>query len=128
MHGSMEANQVLEKVNRLEEERKAKEQKKEGKVKLKEIQKETFLKCQSKCVCGKKNCAASGLKMCKVCERVLKSKCQQKVCVRDGEKPKVLLPACDKKIRVEDVYGDEDEDEENEDEDEDDQSYELNDS
>ena len=64
-----------------------------------------FYRCHKKCQCGKSKCETSGLKMCKHCSNILRSRCGKKGCIVDGKKPEMLLPNCDKKfLKVKEVY------------------------
>ena len=105
-HGSMEAGMALEKVEEKRKQEEEKEKEKERKRGEKEEQVGIFSRCEKACMCKTKECKASALKKCQSCGRVLKSQCQQKSCMgENGDKPKMLLPACKRKfLKVDEVY------------------------
>ena len=117
VHGSMEAGKVLEKVMEKRQEEEMIEEGKRQKRREKENREEQFKLCEVTCVCGEKPCVILGMKKCTSCQRVLKSQCQQRSCVNaDGERPKMIIPACNKKpqLSVSDVFSSASEDEDSE--------------
>ena len=75
--GSMEGQNVLEKVLLVQDEKKEKEEKKKKRGHEKEQQLEAFFRCRDSCVCIKQSgkCDAFGLHYCSECKSVLKSDC-----------------------------------------------------
>ena len=71
--GSMRANEMLAKVQEIKAQEKEKEEKRKINAQKEDL-KITFIHCKDMCVCeGKNKCAAAGLKMCEVCNNVLRS-------------------------------------------------------
>ena len=93
VYGSMNKNNVMEKIEALEESKRMKEEKKIQALEKKEKQKQIFLKCVDKCICNTKSCAASNLKQCPNCKNVMKSICSKKACLVDDKKPTMILSA-----------------------------------
>jgi len=69
----MEAQDVLKKVEVIEEE-KTKKGKIENKAR-KEREKESFYRCKTKCACKEDQCAAKNLKECPKCHSIMSSVC-----------------------------------------------------
>lgn len=90
VHGSMEAQDILSKVEAIEKEKKEKKTQKEERHQQRNNQKELFFKCKTKCMC-KGVCAAIGLKQCPVCSEVKKSVCGKAACQINGSKPVMIL-------------------------------------
>ena len=75
--GFLTAKDVVTLVQKQKEEQKIKEERKKLSQEIKENQRNQFIKCKEKCVCGKKEgkCDASGLKECSSCHTILKGQC-----------------------------------------------------
>ncbi|XP_066924340.1 uncharacterized protein [Clytia hemisphaerica] len=78
VHGSMEAQDILSRVEAIEKEKQKKEQQKEEKLQQKNWEKEAFFRCKKNCVCSDGECEAKGLKQCPVCFEVKRSVCSKK--------------------------------------------------
>ena len=78
----MRACDILDAVEKLEEEKKALEEKKEAALKQKQQTKEAFYRCKQKYCCGKEGgaCVAADFKECSICHNILKSQCSKMYC------------------------------------------------
>lgn len=92
VHGSMEAQDILTKVELIEKEKNKKQTEKLVKEKKKESEKELFYRCKTKCVC-KGICAAKHLRECPNCHSVMRSVCSKGACKINGKKPVMLQVA-----------------------------------
>ena len=92
IHWSMEAQDILSKVESIEKEKEQKQQGQLAKKEQKEKEKELFYRCKTKCVC-EGTCAAKNLKECPNCHSVMKSVCSKAACQIDGKRPVMICPA-----------------------------------
>ena len=115
VHGSMEGQDMLSKVESIELEKKRKVSDKEEKTRQKEEEKEVFYRCKTKCVC-KGECQAKFLRECPNCHSVMKSTCSKAGCQKDGKKPVMLraasstMPVAARKRKVEVLSSSDDDD------------------
>ena len=79
VHGYIEAQDVLNKIVSLENEKQEKCSRAEEKKEQKNIQKELFYRCKLQCLC-EGPCPARLLKECPHCHSVLKSTCSKMAC------------------------------------------------
>ena len=90
----MRASDIIKAAEKIADEKKLKEDKKQALLAKSEEMKEKFNKCKQKCVCAKEDCKcdAFDLKECFVSHNILKSHCGKQACRNAaGEKPKMLL-------------------------------------
>ena len=89
----MRATDITKAAEKIADEKKLKEEKKQALLAKREEIKEKFYKCKQKYVWAKDGiCDAFDLKKCSVCHNILKSHCGKKACRNAaGEKPKMLL-------------------------------------
>ena len=99
LYGSMKAKNAIVLVKEIKEKKEQAALHKKETVGKKELEKQTFLLCKTKCVCGKKKCSAVGLKQCPTCFQVMKSICSKNKCRVDGVKPQMILPAAASKAK-----------------------------
>ena len=92
VHGSMEGQDILKKVEALEKEKEKKKNDAEARKIEKEELRERFFKCKSKCIC-KGICKAKDLKECPHCHSIMKSTCSKIKCQVNGKKPLMIRPA-----------------------------------
>ena len=92
VHGSMEGQDILSKVESIEKEKQRKVVVQYEKKQKKEEENEMFYKWKSKCVC-EGVCAAKDLKECSQCDSVMRSACSKANCQKDGKKPVMIRAA-----------------------------------
>ena len=104
-HGSMEGQQILERMEELEEEEENARCMKEQKKQKNAENIDNSNQCAKRCKCKRFVCLARGFRQCTQCKDVFKkpSKCSKKRCKREGivmetasnEKKKKILRVCD---------------------------------
>ena len=82
-HDSMEAQDIMSRVETSEKEKDQKKQIQLLKIEKREAEKEIFYRCKIKCVC-KGIYVASKLRECSVCHSILRSVCSKATCVIDN--------------------------------------------
>ena len=91
MHGSMCGDEALQVMERIEQEKAAKEQASEDAKRARNCMTEAFFKCKMKCVCNETPCAAIAFKECSICNKVYKSQCMKAACKSKGRE--MIKPA-----------------------------------
>ena len=107
VHGSMEGQHILERIEELSKEKEKNKAAKEERKKKKTENTETFIRCEKSCVCGEAVCMAKGLRQCSQCKDVFKSssKSAKSKCKINGVQMKSAFFDRKKEIlRVADVY------------------------
>ena len=92
VHGKMEGQDILARVEVIQKEKEKKKEEAESRKKSKERLKELFYKCKLKCFCVGP-CNAKGLKECPNCHSIMKSTCSKTACQVAGRKPVMICPA-----------------------------------
>ena len=92
--GSMEGQNVLQKVLLVQDEKKEKEEKKKKIGHEKKLRLEAFFRCRDNYVCIKQSgkCDAFDLHYCSECKSVLKSDCRKMACKMAGQV--IIFPSC----------------------------------
>ena len=86
VHGSLEGTEILELLKEFEAKKKMKIEAKEKR----DQKKSSYFRCKIVCNCDVTPCEASGLKQCKYCKVVKKSRFSRKSCNIDGKKPSMM--------------------------------------
>ena len=89
----MKEEKVLDLLKEIENKKQQQAKSKEEATKKKEGAKQAFLKCKVKCVCEQEKCMAIGLKVCPLCQDILKSTYSKGKCHVNGKKPIMIVPA-----------------------------------
>ena len=96
VHGSMEAQNIVERVKVIIDEKQKKTEAIEKKLNSKTIEKKQFYCCKTECVCDEEKCLAFLLRECPCCHSILRSVFSKMSFQIDGKKPTMILPDCAK--------------------------------
>ena len=86
VHGPMQGCDVLAIVESLKNQKAEEERRKLKRVQQQEEEKQRCLLCKTECTCGKKGCAALGLRERPKCHSILRSICSKAGCKENGKK------------------------------------------